>query len=521
MDLKEQFPQAEVVGVDFNEHVLETAKRLYGDNGITFKKSSYDSILRDGPYDLIVANSVFCIWPPEDGKDVFFHDFEAAMLSFSVALNPGGTLCLFNSEYSLSQTIAGHYFKSIPSGRQTHAGFVTKRDFSTGMAYKLMFNYEGQRLDYFDLRKVYRGPVRHIQTCGYFDGNDNAPSADLLVNNVLWRRNQQQFLSLVAQRPVAQKERVIRFAEKHAWCCGLFEFKGNEYSLISYWPVKAGFRGFLRRSRLSLSRVGGGGRYLHRKLRNLNVKLPAWADVMQHGPSPLVDDIGKLNIFYTGSAGDTISSLEQASNVGVIRSEDLESWEADPLPLFQHSEFGDACFSISNPCAFRCEDSTYVFLKVSSWAGDPGDKSAIAAKYLLAKYDSALGKFTMVDGVKLGSELGGVEDGHCVYWNGLWYFICVDLRGMHNATGIAKSLSVWVSKDIHNWVPVCGAVPVGKRLDFGGGVSKSAVRVERPCVRWLDRERGLLELYCAVLLGRDDTAYIQGFTFSLPKMERV
>ena len=75
--------------------------------------------------------------------------------------------------------------------------------------------------------------------------------------------------------------------------------------------------------------------------------------------------------------------------------------------------------------------------------------------------------------------------------------------------------------EIDRWVPVCGAAPVEKRLGFGGGVSKSAVRVERPCVRWLDRERGLLELYCAVLPSLEDTAYIQGFTFSLPTMERV
>ena len=505
-DLKELFPDSEIFGVDCSEEVIETARLNYPLKGVSFAVSDYARILENGPFDLIVANSVFCVWPPRDGVSLAWADFEKAMVFFAMVMREGGVLCLFNAQYLLSQTLVCGFFDPVEVQNQLNSGFVSKSDIRTGKSFAARYTYEGKTVNYTELRDVYDGPVRAIEFLDYFCDEDQVSAVGDFCN-VFWRRTSLPMLSGALNSLNASRAHAFRFSKKYTWCSSFFEFQNKEYVALSCWPEHTGFRGFLQHSRIEIAQLEYGK--IQAGIRPLGLDWPAWAASMQHGPA-LFEDGGILWMYFTGASGESSPEIESSRNVGYACTRDMLTWDIADKPIFPLSHFGPECFSVSNPVPVVVDDIFYLFVKVSTKVG-----YGISAKYMLLARGQGENGFSIVSGVELGGKSGSVEDGCCFFWNGLWYFICLDFEGTHNETGLKKSLCIWVSSDFRRWAPMSAIVPVPKEFYFDDGVKRVAHRLGRPSIKWEDRAAGKGVLYCGVLLKKDGKSYVQGFPFEL------
>ena len=116
------FPNSKIIGLDINKKVIEKNKRKN-----KYKNIEYYSELEDinQKSDLIIANSVLCLWPESDGIYTF-ETFEKTLKSIDNLLNKDGYLCIYNSKYLFCETelFSKKYKKIITNYKDT--GFVTK-----------------------------------------------------------------------------------------------------------------------------------------------------------------------------------------------------------------------------------------------------------------------------------------------------------------------------------------------------------------------------------------------------------
>lgn len=121
------FPTATLIGLEINDEVLAIAQsRFEGFNTVRILRSSSEAIDDEGPYDLVFANSVFCLHPDritasKIDPDQFYH-FQQVVGTLLHALKPSGIFCIKNSNYD-PIPILGAGFEAID---QEVAGFVPK-----------------------------------------------------------------------------------------------------------------------------------------------------------------------------------------------------------------------------------------------------------------------------------------------------------------------------------------------------------------------------------------------------------
>lgn len=116
------FPNSKIIGLDINKEVIKKNKEKN-----KYKNIEYYSELGDinQKSDLIIANSVLCLWPESEGIYTF-ETFEKTLETIDELLNKDGYLCIYNSKYLFCETdlFSKKYKKVITKYKDT--GFVTK-----------------------------------------------------------------------------------------------------------------------------------------------------------------------------------------------------------------------------------------------------------------------------------------------------------------------------------------------------------------------------------------------------------
>ncbi len=124
------FPEAFVKGYDTN-HIVVGIANVRFDSGFT---TDLEEVKRDGPFDLILCNSVLCNhpknWEAEKNETMSFKQFTEQVKIIDSLLVKGGTLMMMNCEYIFSDVFPCYE----PIGK--------KRTF-----YVSVFNKEGNRTD--------------------------------------------------------------------------------------------------------------------------------------------------------------------------------------------------------------------------------------------------------------------------------------------------------------------------------------------------------------------------------------
>ena len=90
--------------------------------------STADAVATRGPYDLIMANSVFCM---KGGASEFlakftFGEFSELVASLHRCLNTGGLLCIYNSSYRFSELPFAQEYRPVRCDRNVQNGFMPK-----------------------------------------------------------------------------------------------------------------------------------------------------------------------------------------------------------------------------------------------------------------------------------------------------------------------------------------------------------------------------------------------------------
>lgn len=127
------FPNARILGLDVNEQVLNQAReRGLDPTLVRFELSSKAALAENGPFDIIFAMSVFCLWPDTQGKanitDLYtFDKFVEGVSLLHSHLEIGGLLVVVNANYRFKDLpFAGQYSSldvNIPA-----SGFVEQFD---------------------------------------------------------------------------------------------------------------------------------------------------------------------------------------------------------------------------------------------------------------------------------------------------------------------------------------------------------------------------------------------------------
>lgn len=121
LDLLVHYRQGRVFGTDAHRGRLAVARKRIGDAATLFR-SSAANLSRHGPFDLIVACSVF-IKHPEDthtedlGRIYPFVQFEEGIRLLCAVIRPGGHILIHNSNYDAMDTSLGEVLtpKSHPA----------------------------------------------------------------------------------------------------------------------------------------------------------------------------------------------------------------------------------------------------------------------------------------------------------------------------------------------------------------------------------------------------------------------
>lgn len=117
------FPDVKIIGLDINENIITDNKKRN-----KYKNIEYYSILDNitEKSDIILANSVLCRWPENEGVYTF-ETFEKTLGIIDNLLNKDGYLCIYNSKYLFCETnlfLSKKYERVNTSHKKT--GFVTK-----------------------------------------------------------------------------------------------------------------------------------------------------------------------------------------------------------------------------------------------------------------------------------------------------------------------------------------------------------------------------------------------------------
>lgn len=123
--LRYLFPEDDIFGCDINNALVEISRRSVGSLATVFT-SSEEEIAAHGPYDLILASAVLCLYP---GGNDFAERFPVSRFDELVELldqnlNPGGLLIVTNASYRFTECpIAGRY-TTLRADVVDSAGFV-------------------------------------------------------------------------------------------------------------------------------------------------------------------------------------------------------------------------------------------------------------------------------------------------------------------------------------------------------------------------------------------------------------
>lgn len=118
LDLREHYRHAKVFGTELNRTSLRKAEeRLKEADAILFH-STYDNLQRYGPYNLILACSVFLRHPEdthaEDLSKLYpFEAFERGVCRLFDNTLPGGFLLIHNTNYRVSETRLGAFLTPV------------------------------------------------------------------------------------------------------------------------------------------------------------------------------------------------------------------------------------------------------------------------------------------------------------------------------------------------------------------------------------------------------------------------
>jgi hypothetical protein len=112
LDLREHYRQARVFGTDLNRASLRKAEERLKDSGVGLFQSTYDNLQRYGPFDLILACSVFLRHPEDTHADDLsklypFEAFEKGVCRLFDNTLPGGFLLIHNTNYRVGDTRLG------------------------------------------------------------------------------------------------------------------------------------------------------------------------------------------------------------------------------------------------------------------------------------------------------------------------------------------------------------------------------------------------------------------------------
>jgi len=123
--LRYVFPEADVFGCDINPALVEISTRSVGQVATIFQ-SSEDEISAHGPFDLILASAVLCVFPaPADIEQSFpVSRFDEMIKLLTDNLSPGGLLVLTNAAYRFTECPHAAGFTTIRSDIVDTAGYV-------------------------------------------------------------------------------------------------------------------------------------------------------------------------------------------------------------------------------------------------------------------------------------------------------------------------------------------------------------------------------------------------------------
>lgn len=148
--LRDYFPDAFIFGVDINKKNLEKARKNNNSENTEFDYSNREIIQKHGPYDMILAMSVFCRWPAsryyQDLKRLYpFRKFENNIKLLNGVLKPGGLFLLTNSNYLFTDTECSGKYETLAVPVDIEADLVPK------------FNRKGKRIPWENYREfVYK-----------------------------------------------------------------------------------------------------------------------------------------------------------------------------------------------------------------------------------------------------------------------------------------------------------------------------------------------------------------------------
>jgi SAM-dependent methyltransferase len=117
------FPLATLHGYDLDPRILTRARQLNRNvsDRVHFYDGHHVSLGKHGPYDIIFANSVLCLYPrPVDADVAFpFSRFQQIVRDLHHVLVPGGVLVAVNTNYRVTDTnlfepIPGHCKSFVP-----------------------------------------------------------------------------------------------------------------------------------------------------------------------------------------------------------------------------------------------------------------------------------------------------------------------------------------------------------------------------------------------------------------------
>ena len=141
--LRSYFPEALIFGCDVNRQALDEARRSLQFDEAQIFESSPENIAKYGPYDVVFAMSVLCRFPESQNPELddlrslySFESFEDGVNLLAGCLADTGMLCLFNTNYEVSQLAVAGRFHRIASPLVGNNGFVDR------------FRRDGRRLTY-------------------------------------------------------------------------------------------------------------------------------------------------------------------------------------------------------------------------------------------------------------------------------------------------------------------------------------------------------------------------------------
>ena len=131
--LRNYFPNATIIGADINKNNLRIANRKNYDPAIHFIYSTRESLVTNGPYDIIFAMSVLCRW--EDTKNLQncekvypFAKFDNTVNLLYSLLNKNGFLVVYNANFRIEESSLHKKLTIIETPDIKDSGFVYKFD---------------------------------------------------------------------------------------------------------------------------------------------------------------------------------------------------------------------------------------------------------------------------------------------------------------------------------------------------------------------------------------------------------